>query len=89
MERVRDVKPRSAWTALPTLTFPLQMMLVEDALADGQPLPRRGPAAGLERPDRRSDREPHELGSIHPAVLDELVEELVTTIGALVEVLET
>jgi NAD(P)H-dependent flavin oxidoreductase YrpB (nitropropane dioxygenase family) len=85
---------RSAWTeawmrpdAPEPLNFPLQMMLVEDALADDQPPPRRGRAAGLERPivgqivgritQVRSTR----------LVLQELVDELIATIDRLPDAL--
>ena len=84
---------RSTWTdawsrpdAPAPLEIPLQMMLVEDAVADD--FAARGPAAGLGRSTVgqivgrmnavRSVRE----------VLDDLVEELVTTINNLPELVE-
>ena len=83
---------RSTWTdawsrpdAPPALEIPLQMMLVEDALADD--VPNRGAAAGLAKPivgqivgrmtAVRSVRE----------VLDDLVAELVTTLAAMPDIL--
>ena len=79
---------RSTWTdawsrpdAPAPLEIPLQMMLVEDAVADD--FAARGPAAGLGKSTvGQIVGRMNAVRSVHE-VLDDLVEELVTTIGSL------
>lgn len=79
---------RSTWTdawsrsdAPAPLEIPLQMMLVEDALADD--IIARGPTAGLARSTvGQIVGRMNSVRSVHE-VMDDLVQELVTTIGSL------
>jgi NAD(P)H-dependent flavin oxidoreductase YrpB (nitropropane dioxygenase family) len=85
---------RSTWTdawsrpdAPAPLEIPLQMMLVEDALADDAM--GRGAAAGLARPIvGQIVGRMNAVRSVHE-VMDDLVQELVTTIGSLPDLLES
>jgi NAD(P)H-dependent flavin oxidoreductase YrpB (nitropropane dioxygenase family) len=85
---------RSTWTdawskpdAPAPLEIPLQMMLVEDAVADD--FAARGPAAGLGRSTvGQIVGRMNAVRSVHE-VLDDLVEELVTTIGSMSDLMES
>jgi NAD(P)H-dependent flavin oxidoreductase YrpB (nitropropane dioxygenase family) len=85
---------RSTWTdawsrpdAPAPLEIPLQMMLVEDALADDAG--DRGAAAGLAKPIvGQIVGRMNAVRSVHE-VMDDLVEELVTTISNLPELIES